>query len=351
MKTKLIYIDTDHIDPALASQAGMVLSSGGVVAFPTETVYGLGANACDSAAVKKIFVAKGRPADNPLIVHVADIAEVERLVYKIPEPAELVMKNFWPGPISIILKKSDRIPDIVSAGLPTVAIRMPSHPVAMAVIRASGVPVAAPSANISGRPSPTTAAHVLADLDGKIDMVVDGGTCGIGLESTVLDLSGDVPVILRPGGVTSSMLMPLIGEVKCPQAEPLADGDTPKSPGMKYRHYSPNADVYVVEKESQATSENDVSRAVLDLCKKSRRQGKRVGVLACRGIGKDAAADVCIDGGETSDEYGAGLFAALRRFDEQGADIVYAPMLFYDEFSYAIRNRLYKAARGKVIKV
>ncbi len=351
MDTEYIRLDGRNIDITLAHKAGATLRNGGTVAFPTETVYGLGANALDPDAVKKIFAAKGRPADNPLIVHVADASDVVPLVKEIPEPARLVMANFWPGPISIILQKSGLIPDIVSAGLPTVALRQPSHPVAAAIIRASGVPVAAPSANLSARPSPTCAQHVRQDLDGKIDMMVDGGICSVGLESTVLDLSGDVPAILRPGGVTPQMLRPLIGEV----AHSLGKTDTdcaPKCPGMKYRHYSPKAQVCLVECGSgRAACVENISKEIARLCAESKREGKRVGVLTCAGEGSGAPADIFIACGETPGEYAANMFAALRQFDEQQADIIYAALPFDDEFSAAIRNRLYKAAGGRVVKV
>lgn len=350
METKQIRIDPRHIDPALAAQAGEVLRRGGVVAFPTETVYGLGANACDSGAVRRVFEAKGRPSDNPLIVHVADTGAVKPLVEEIPDKARLVMQHFWPGPISIILKKSEKIGDVISAGLDTVAVRMPSHPVAAAIIRASGVPVAAPSANLSGKPSPTCAAHVAADLTGKVDMIVDGGSCEVGLESTVLDLSGSTPTILRPGGVTAQMLEPIIGEVINPQ-RPVPVNGTPKCPGMKYRHYAPNALVYVVEPAPNEAPMDSLDSQITALCEQEHTRGKKVGVLACAGTGIHCmTADVCLDGGRTSREYGARLFAALREFDQAGVDIVFAPMTFDDGFSTAVKNRLYKAAGGKIAR-
>lgn len=351
METKIIHLDPLHPDSAAAARAGEVLRYGGVVAFPTETVYGLGANAYDSDAVRRVFEAKGRPSDNPLIVHVANFEAVKPLVKEIPKSAKLVMQHFWPGPISIILKKSERIGDAISAGLDTVAIRMPSHPVAAAVIRASGVPVAAPSANLSGKPSPTCAQHVAADLMGRIDMIVDGGACEVGVESTVLDLSGDSAAILRPGGVTAQMLEPVIGPVVSPKSAAQAE-ETPKCPGMKYRHYAPNALVYVVEPIQGEEIRSGLNRQLISLCSGQKAQGKKVGVLACAGAGDCcAAADVCIDGGDTSRKYGARLFAALREFDRQGVDVVFAPMPFADGFSAAVKNRLYKAAGGKVARV
>lgn len=211
IQTKEILLDPKQIDPALADEAGAVLRRGGLVAFPTETVYGLGANALDERAVRSIFTAKGRPSDNPLIVHVAGINDVAPLVGEIPPRARAVMERFWPGPISIILKKSDKIGDVVSAGLDTVAVRMPSHPVALAVIQAAGVPVAAPSANTSGKPSPTTARHVRDDMYGKIDMIIDGGRCGVGVEFDRTRPVGRYARYPRPGGITAQMLVPVIG--------------------------------------------------------------------------------------------------------------------------------------------
>lgn len=350
MDTRLIKINRDNIDWRLAGCAGEVLRSGGVVAFPTETVYGLGANAYDADAVRKVFAAKGRPSDNPLIVHVADAKAVEPLVREIPESARLIIQRFWPGPISIILKKSDRIPDIISAGLDTVALRMPSHPVAAAVIRAAGVPVAAPSANLSGKPSPTNAAHVMADLLGKVDMIVDGGACEVGVESTVLDLTGETPTILRPGGITAQMLTPVLGAVISP-ARAVPKAETPKCPGMKYQHYAPDAAVFVVEPQQGLPLEFGLNLQLKLLCANACKEGKKVGVLACGEIGKGCGADICLDGGSTSWSYGTRLFALLREFDRLGADVIYAPMPFTDGLDIAVKNRLYKAAGGKVARI
>lgn len=343
MDTKEIILDPAHIDLSLAEEAGAVLRRGGLVAFPTETVYGLGANALDEQAVRNIFLAKGRPSDNPLIVHVADATDVAPLVKEVPPAARRVMEHFWPGPISIIMKKSDKIGDAVSAGLDTVALRMPSHPVARAVIRAAGVPVAAPSANTSGKPSPTAAKHVRDDMYGKIDLIIDGGRCGVGVESTVLDLSGDTPAILRPGGVTAQMLRPVIGPVISPRAT-VSDKDTPKCPGMKYKHYAPDAEVIVLE----YTGALDHARLAA-LVARAHEEGKRAGVLSCENTGNLYDADTFFYGGAASPEYAANLFYALRAFDEAGVDIVYCPMRLGDEMSVAVRNRLYKAAAGNVI--
>lgn len=343
MQTRKITMDAARIDAALASEAGAVLRRGGLVAFPTETVYGLGANALNEEAVRAIFTAKGRPNDNPLIVHIAGIEDVAPLVAQIPPKARLVMEHFWPGPISIILKKSDKIGDAVSAGLDTVAIRMPSHPVALAVLKAAGVPVAAPSANTSGKPSPTSARHVCDDMDGKIDMIVDGGRCGVGVESTVLDLSGDAAAILRPGGVTAQMLTPLIGEVISPAAV-VADRDTPRCPGMKYKHYAPDAQVFVLEYKDKMDA-----GYLAALVEQEHQKGRRVGVLSSEDTGNVYRADHYIFGGDTSRVYAANLFYALRSFDEAGTDVVFCPMRLDDAMAVAVKNRLYKAAGGNVI--
>lgn len=340
MRTKEITLDISNIDTSLVQQAGDILRGGGLVAFPTETVYGLGANAFDESAVKNIFAAKGRPSDNPLIVHVAKADDVEPLVEKVTQRAARVMESFWPGPVSIILKKSELVCGAVSAGLDTVAVRMPAHPAALAVIGAAGVPVAAPSANTSGKPSPTSAKHVRCDMYGKIDMIVDGGRCDVGVESTVLDLSGDMPVILRPGGVTADMLEPVIGTVLSPESVS-SDADTPKCPGMKYRHYAPEARLTVLEYIGKL----DVDRLAA-LVSQSRSGGERIGILGCENTGNVYGADMFIYGGSDPRSYAANLFYALRSFDEASIDIVYCPINFNGSISAAVRNRLYKAAES-----
>ena len=343
MDTREIVINPNDIDYSLANEAGKILRNGGLVAFPTETVYGLGANALDETAVGSIFKAKGRPNDNPLIVHVASTDDVSLLVESIPLKAKKVMEAFWPGPISIIMKKSNKIGNAVSAGLDTVAIRMPSHPVARAIIAASGVPVAAPSANTSSRPSPTDAKHVREDMQGKIDMIVDGGSCSVGVESTVLDLSGDVATILRPGGISAAMLYPIIGDVVCPE-KPVIDDKTPRCPGMKYKHYAPKASVYVLEYKKCFDDER-----LCALVEEYHKDGTRVGVLSCENVGNKHKADVYIYGGYTSKEYATRLFYSLRSFDEQGADVILCPMAFCDDMALAIKNRLYKAAGNNIL--
>ena len=243
MQTKVVKIDSANIDDAAMKEACDLIRAGELVAFPTETVYGLGANALDEEAAKKIYAAKGRPTDNPLIAHIADFSDLKPLVAEIPEAAGKLMEAFWPGPMTLILPKADCIPDAVSAGLDTVGIRLPANADARRLIRAAGCPIAAPSANRSGRPSPTTALHVLEDMDGRIPLILDGGVCQVGVESSVIDATGEVPVILRPGGITPEMVERVLGHVRVDEhvMSPLREGDVARSPGMKYKHYAPKA--------------------------------------------------------------------------------------------------------------
>ena len=250
METKIIQIDGENIDNDLMKEAAKIIKSGGLVAFPTETVYGLGANGLDQEAVKKIFIAKGRPQDNPLILHVHSIDQVKELVDDIPDLAKKCMKEFWPGPLTILLKRSNKVLDVITAGLQTVAIRMPENNIALDLIKLSKTPIAAPSANTSGRPSPTSAKHVVEDLSGKVDMIIDGGSTGIGLESTVLDLSTDIPMILRPGGVTEEDLRKIIPNIAIDSSIIKSDDNIiPKSPGQKYRHYAPKSEMLLFSGE------------------------------------------------------------------------------------------------------
>lgn len=339
MQTKEIKLNPENIDLALAKEAGGILANGGLVAFPTETVYGLGANAFDAAAVQGIFAAKGRPSDNPLIVHVADKADVAALVTEIPEKAKILMDAFWPGPISMIMKKSDKISDFISAGRDTVAVRMPQNAVAREIIRAAGVPIAAPSANTSGKPSPTEAAHVHEDLFGKIDMIVDGGSCAVGLESTVIDLTAAVPTVLRPGGITLDMLEAVLGEVHAGKGS-ATEAEAPKCPGMKYKHYAPKAEVTVLEYKHDCHAQ---------LTKLVQTSDGKVGILADGEDYTDCGAALCIQGGDSAEAYATNLFDALRAFDAAGMDKILAPLRWQTPMMVAVRNRIYKAAANRIL--
>ena len=278
MKTEILKIDLHNIDSQKIKYAAQVIEEGGLVAFPTETVYGLGADALNKTAVEKIFKAKGRPSDNPLIVHVADKKSVGNLVLRIPEKAEKLMDAFWPGPLTLVMDKQSIVPDIITAGLDTVAIRVPSHPIALALIREAKLPIAAPSANISGKPSPTDSKHVINDLYGKVDVIIDGGFSNIGVESTVVDMVVDPPMLLRPGGITLEQLEDVIGNVRIDPgiAQKNLDGKVvPKSPGMKYKHYAPKAKVVIVEGEIQKVAEK-----INELVKECESRDIKVGILA-----------------------------------------------------------------------
>ncbi|WP_270180639.1 L-threonylcarbamoyladenylate synthase [Alkalihalobacillus sp. CinArs1] len=345
MHTNVWYVDGDvDIDkhyPQIA-EAAEVLKQNEVVAFPTETVYGLGGNALSEQAVAKIFEAKGRPADNPLIVHVASRPHVEKLVPEIPSEAAQLMDAFWPGPLTIVLRGGKGVATNVTAGLDTVAIRMPDHPVALALLEAADIPLAAPSANLSGKPSPTTAAHVIHDLTGRVAGVVDGGATGVGLESTVVDCSGDTITILRPGGITKEQLEEVVGHVEIDPA--LTDeSHKPKSPGVKYKHYAPSAPVTLVDGTSSFL------QAIVD---KRRKQGLKVGILATEESESGYLADVVIPCGSRSDLVTVAnrLYDVLRNFDEAEVDEIYSEVFTEEGVGAAVMNRLSKAASGNVIK-
>ena len=328
-------------DAAGIRRAGELLRAGGLVGIPTETVYGLAANAFDGAAVAKIFAAKGRPMDNPLIVHISAIDQIQTLVAKFPPRAQQLAAAYWPGPLTIILPKSDRIPDEVSAGLPTVAVRFPQHPVARAIIDAAGVPLAAPSGNRSGKPSPTCAAHMRADMDGRIDAIVDGGDCGVGVESTVITLAGARPRLLRPGGITLAQLRAVLGEVDVDPAvtHRLAAGQVAASPGMKYKHYAPNADVSLVKGTAQQFADYVNAHAAPDtyaMC-----FDEDVPLLRVPHMSYGAAADDAAQAHR--------LFDCLREFDRIGARRVYAHCPQQDGVGLAVYNRMIRAAGFSII--
>lgn len=347
MNTTVFHMDPASPDLQAIEAAGALIRGGGLVAFPTETVYGLGANALDGNAVAGIFRAKGRPQDNPLIVHIADADDAARYVRFLPRPALALFDRFWPGPLTVVLPKSPVIPDIVSAGLDTVALRMPAHPAALALIRAAKVPVAAPSANVSGRPSPTCAAHVIEDLGGKIDAVLDGGPCRIGLESTVVSLCEDEPVLLRPGGVTPEELLDVLGALR--QDDAVLNRPSPelrpRSPGMKYRHYAPRARLIVVRGDKEAARSR--------ILKEAARGPGRVGVLCFDGETDSYPGLTALSYGDGGDalSLARGLFAALRRLDQTGCNTAYARCPEARGVGLAVYNRIIKAAGFEIIDV
>lgn len=350
MNTEIIKLDKDHIDADKLRLAAEILRNGGRVAFPTETVYGLGANALDENAVKGIFAAKGRPSDNPLIVHIAKKESLKELAVEIPPETWKVVDKFWPGPLTVVLKKSAAVPGVITAGLDTVAVRMPSHPVALELIRMAEVPVAAPSANTSGKPSPTRAKHVIEDLEGKIEMIVDGGAAKVGLESTVLDMSVYPPVILRPGWVTPRQLSEVLGEVRVDPAITGA-GDkkaVPKSPGMKYTHYSPDADLIIVQGEVERVVDK-----IGQLAKEYMGKNIRVGIMATEQTKEQYRADCVISMGdrERPETIASGLFDTLRKFDEDRVELILAEAIDHDGIGLAVMNRMKKAAGNKVMVV
>ena len=345
---------------ALLAEAAQILRRGGLVAFPTETVYGLGANGLDDAAARKIYAAKGRPSDNPLILHISAAGELAPLVRKVPEAARKLMDAFWPGPLTMIFEKSEIVPYGTTGGLDTVAVRMPSDPIASRMIALAGVPVAAPSANLSGRPSPTTARHVIGDMSGRIEMILDGGPVGIGVESTIVDVTGPAPMLLRPGAVTMEMLRDVVGEVAVDPAiaGPMAADVKPKAPGMKYRHYAPKAEMTLVEDgkaEKGAAATGVVSGAVIDTINRLTRErlaeGRSVGIL-CTDETKDRYPEGLVRsvGLRASQETIArSLFAVLREFDDLGVDYIYSESFARDHLGQAIMNRLTKAAGYHII--
>ena len=334
METKIYKITS--ADSGLVDEAASILAKGGIVAIPTETVYGLAGNALDGSVTQKIYKAKGRPSDNPLIVHISENSQWAPLVKEIPESAKALADAFWPGPLTIILPKSDKIPDEVSGGLDTVAVRMPSHEIARKLIEKSGVPLAAPSANTSGKPSPTSAKHVIDDLSGKIDAIVDGGEADVGVESTVISLAVSPPRLLRPGGITPEMLTEVLGEIEIDDAvyNKLAEGKQAASPGMKYKHYSPKAQITLIKSDLEAfiayAKENATENSAV-LC----FEGEE-GSMPIRSITYGKRDDAL--------SQAKNIFDALRRLDEIGADKVFARYPKNDGVGLAVFNRLIRAA-------
>ncbi len=341
METRILHINNDN-DLEAMTTAAEALRLGKLVAFPTETVYGIGANALDVSVVKRIYEAKGRPSDNPLIVHIGDAKDVGKYVESIPDVAYKLMDAFWPGPLTMIFNKNEHIPDEITGGLSTVALRVPLHPVARKIIQLSKLPIAAPSANISGKPSPTIAAHVIEDLSGRVDMIVDGGDANIGLESTVIDLTSEKAMILRPGGITQMMINEVIGEVILDKNMLGVKGDeTPRSPGMKYRHYAPQGKLTIYNGDSQKVIDT-INRCVAF----DEENGLKVGVIA---TDEHKEAYVCVNvvtiGSEHKpDEIAANLFKVLRTMDDLGVQRIYTKAFHEKEIGVATMNRLLKAA-------
>ena len=340
---KTLHFEIHSSDSSDITKVASILKDGGIVAIPTETVYGLAGNALKGDCVKKIYEAKGRPSDNPLIVHISDISQWAPLVKFIPETALALAEKFWPGPLTIILPKSDIIPKEISGGLDTVAVRMPSDEIARAIISACGFPLAAPSANTSGKPSPTCASHVTEDLDGKIDAIVDSGECTVGIESTVITLATDIPRLLRPGGITPEMLTEVLGEIEIDDAvyNKLHEGAEAASPGMKYKHYSPDAKVLIV-KGSFASYKNYIEDTAeegdIALCFE-----EEVKDLSIK----------CITYGRKDDpsSQAKNIFDALRKVDEERAKTVYARFPENEGIGLAVFNRLVRAAAFNIIEV
>lgn len=357
LETELANILEPKANPQALHRAANILQAGGLVAFPTETVYGLGANALNAEAVHNIYLAKGRPSDNPLIVHIAEEKALDELVSAISPQARLLIAEFWPGPLTLVLPRSAQVSDLVTGGLDTVAVRMPNHPVALALLKEAGVPVAAPSANLSGKPSPTTAQHVWQDLAGRVEMIIDSGPVGVGVESTVLDLTTPTPMILRPGGVTAEMLEQVlglkpsfdptlnsIGAADCSEQEKQF---VPRSPGMKYTHYSPEARVLLVEGDLPAMMDT-----IQSLAREQLAQGVQVGIMATQETQQAYAEGVIITVGTRVDltTVAANLYWCLREFDARKVQVILAEGFSQVGLGAAIMNRLTKAAE-RVIKV
>lgn len=347
MNTKIIKIDKDKFEAKELEEAIHILRKGGLVAFPTETVYGLGADALNEEAAKKIYTAKGRPSDNPLIIHIADKKALEVLAGEVPKVAEQLIDAFWPGPLTIIFKKSDKVPMGTTGGLNTVAIRLPEEPISHALIKESGVYIAAPSANTSGRPSPTRAKHVIDDLNGKIDMIIDGGPVGIGLESTIIDVTSNIPTILRPGFITKDMIETVIGEVEVDQAILGLGSDVkPKAPGMKYKHYAPKGDITIFEGNLE-----DVIMEINQRAKQKIEDGIKVGVIATDETicSYDYGIVKSIGSRQDNNSIARSMFALLREFDDLEVECIYTESFRDAGLGQAIMNRLLKAAGHHII--
>ena len=349
MKTIIEKVDKNQQNTDVIREAGRILKEGGLVAFPTETVYGLGADALNEDAAKKIYAAKGRPSDNPLIIHITNMKALEKIVSEIPEKAKKIAEKYWPGPLTMIFNKSEIVPYGTTGGLDTVAVRMPVDEIAREVIDAGGGYIAAPSANTSGRPSPTTAQHVAEDLTGRVDMIIDGGAVEIGVESSILDVTVEPPMILRPGAITKEMFEEVIGEVAVDRTLIKPDSkQVPKAPGMKYRHYAPKADLTIIE--------GPLDKVVKEINKRAEEKidaGYKVGVIGTEETVEDyLAGDIkCIGTREDESTIAANLFRILREFDDDRVDYIYSESFDTAGIGSAIMNRLLKAAGHHIEKL
>jgi L-threonylcarbamoyladenylate synthase len=354
MDTKVLRCDPTAFDPSLLEDAANLIRNGDIVAFPTETVYGLGANALDAQAVAKIFQAKSRPADNPLIVHISAIEQITLLSSNFPSELKEICERFWPGPLTIVVPRSKKVPDIVTAGLDTVAVRFPAHPIARALIQLAGVPIAAPSANVSGRPSPTSASHVLTDLDGKIPYLIDGGSAAVGVESTVIDYFHSPPLILRPGGVTLEQLQRYLPDIR--PYDKKKDGGLdlrPSTPGMKYRHYAPNTPLILFIGEPDPMHQYIEETALNALA-----EGRKVIILQTHpdhpyyfgNMSKSGISLISMGSANEPAQIAAQLFHQLRTLDQYGADLILVEGIEEKNEGLAVMNRLRKAA-SKIIPV
>ena len=348
LDTKYAVVGLNHPDEAIMDEAGYLISIGELVAFPTETVYGLGGDALRPEAAARIYAAKGRPSDNPLIVHIADVEDLKRLAKTVPQDAYLLAEAFWPGPLTMIVQRGEAVPLATTGGLDTVAIRMPDHPVALELIRRSGCVIAAPSANTSGRPSPTEGIHVREDMDGRIAMILDSGPVGIGIESTIIDLTEDVPMILRPGFITPEMLSVVLGKEVIIDPGLIAADDTtkPKAPGMKYKHYAPKADMIIIDGDKEA-----VIRAINEKTAADHKHGKKVAVIATEETKDHYQADVVLSMGSRQDEDSIAkhMYKILRDCDTLQVEAIYSESFQTPRIGQAIMNRLLKAAGHQVI--
>lgn len=349
MNTQIYKIDSKAVDHQKMEEAAQLIRSGELVAFPTETVYGLGADALNPQASKKIYAAKGRPSDNPLIVHIAKFEDLEEIAKEVPQEAKKLADAFWPGPLTMIVYKNEKVPYETTGGMDTVAIRMPDHPAALELIRQSGCLIAAPSANTSGRPSPTLAEHVAEDLGGRIPMILDGGEVGIGIESTIIDLTEKIPMILRPGYITKEMLEAVIGTVQTDPGIIAADSTKkPKAPGMKYRHYAPKANLMLIDGAKCAVVDK-----INELTDAMHSEGKKVGIIGTDETVASYRGDMVLSIGAREDEDAIArhLYKLLREFDEADVDVIYSESFATPRIGQAIMNRLLKAAGHQVLTV